>query len=336
MIKKIISLFITISLLFLLSSCDLISKQLETPEPKFIEGDGLVYWSPIEGADGYSVRFDYDEVGVDDGDGNKVVTMPTLAVFEENYISVASLGVGTHTIEVVAVSYGSFTFDSDWSIPLEFTINEDDKSVVNSFIGEKMSCNVTVHTAGYNLSGNFLPVKTKAVEYQGSGVIYQKDNHEYYLLTNYHVIYCESSIVEYTITDYYGRMYDAKYVGGLANYDLAVLKFSSPTDYSFVEFATLNPVGGSKVISLGQPKGQINAISLGKVLYYSTVNSGDVQIDFSALGHSAPVNSGSSGGALLDYTGKLVGVNFAIAKDGEMAFAIPIEKVIEFLDLIKE
>ena len=51
--------------------------------------------------------------------------------------------------------------------------------------------------------------------------------------------------------------------------------------------------------------------------------------------HTAPLEHGSSGGALLNYDLELVGVNYAIANiketESKYSLAIPIEKVSEFL-----
>ena len=52
--------------------------------------------------------------------------------------------------------------------------------------------------------------------------------------------------------------------------------------------------------------------------------------------HTAPLDHGSSGGALINYELKLVGINYAMGNsegaDMEFGLAIPLDKVIAFLE----
>ena len=58
-------------------------------------------------------------------------------------------------------------------------------------------------------------------------------------------------------------------------------------------------------------------------------------VKFEVYRHDAPINSGSSGGAILDYNYNIIGINYASSTDANgkflNAFAVPIEKVKEFL-----
>jgi S1-C subfamily serine protease len=132
------------------------------------------------------------------------------------------------------------------------------------------------------------------------------------------------------------------------NYDLAVLKFTieqTETSKSYIPLAlaTSNLSINDKVIALGQPKGQKNTITLGNINGFAnptiTVdpNVAMSNVEFSVYRHNAPIAGGSSGGALIDYNYKIVGINYASSADSSgnylYTFAIPIEKVKEFLTL---
>ncbi len=160
----------------------------------------------------------------------------------------------------------------------------------------------------------------------GSGVIISDDG---YILTNNHVVENASQVS----VDLYDRTsYDAEVVGTDPLTDLAVIKIDAedlPTAY----------LGDSDKLKVGQW-----VMAIGNPLAFtSTVTAGIV----SAFGRSlnlirdsygvenyiqtdAVINRGNSGGALVDLSGAVVGINSAIATDGMSStyigygFAIPI------------
>ena len=102
---------------------------------------------------------------------------------------------------------------------------------------------------------------------------------------------------------------------------------------------------GDSVVAIGQPIGIINAVTEGKVEKYITVSipteNGNINenvsnVKFNVIRHSAPLNSGSSGGVLLNKDYKICGINYAAAlveDDTEFVtgYAVPVKKVLEFL-----
>ena len=184
----------------------------------------------------------------------------------------------------------------------------------------------------------------------GSGVIYEAENkgteleplYEYKLLTNNHVVYHDKSQyakAEYVVQDCYGVKTDATLLCCDASYDLAVLTFTSSTLYPDLDFASLNPVEKTKVISIGYPLKQINAVTLGEVKEYSyvsvTASEQESNVKFKALKHTAPIAGGSSGGVVLTYDYKICGINFGAVEDEnknfKLACSIPVYKVKEYL-----
>ena len=179
---------------------------------------------------------------------------------------------------------------------------------------------------------------------QGSGVIFKKESGEdestYYLLTNNHVIYGNKN--GYLIYDCFGNEIKAYLVNQAydANYDLAVLKFNSPNEYTVLPISLEDEKIGSKIIAIGNPNGKFNSITMGKVQGYTKItlsgtSEDESNVSFDCLEHSAPINSGSSGGFLINYNFEICGINFACDRleDGVFvaSFAVQSTKILEFL-----
>lgn len=219
--------------------------------------------------------------------------------------------------------------------------------IVNLISTEAIKANVSV-TTKYITKGFGFEVTTGVSN--GSGVIVDYKDGEYYLLTNNHVVYSKEMSADSTgrkfyVTDYSGNEYQATLIEGsaLANYDLALLKFSSGEQYTVLDVASKNAERGELVVSLGQPQGQPNTITMGEVLNYGrvTITDSDVtecNVSFDTLHHDAYINNGSSGGALVDSSLQLIGVNYAgtAHEQGKPSnsYAIPAEKILEYFDEI--
>jgi S1-C subfamily serine protease len=152
--------------------------------------------------------------------------------------------------------------------------------------------------------------------------------------------------------DYQDKTYDAKlYTNSKKlgdaispDYDLAVLYFTADISTSNVcalPLGATNPKTGDDVISVTAPNGQQNAISFGKVKDYVNVTLSEKDetssnVTFPVIYHDGYINNGSSGGALFDSSLYVVGVNYAganaNAKSNYKSYAVPIEKVKEFLN----
>ena len=141
----------------------------------------------------------------------------------------------------------------------------------------------------------------------GSGVIVNADKG--YIVTNYHVINGAEKI---RVKLHDGREYDAELVGGDQMSDVALLKLEKAKNLTEIKIADSDALRvGDFAVAIGNPFG------LGQ-----TVTSGIV----SALGRSglnienfenfiqtdAAINSGNSGGALVNLKGELIGINTAI------------------------
>ena len=155
----------------------------------------------------------------------------------------------------------------------------------------------------------------------GSGVIVSADG---YLLTNHHVIEGADDI-QVVLAD--GRRLKARIRGTDPDSDLAVLK----TDGENLPAITLGSVDtvhvGDVVLAIGNPFGFGNTVTMGIVSALGRSHLGVNRFeDF--IQTDAAINPGSSGGALVDTAGNLIGVNSTIYSQSGgslgIGFAIPI------------
>ncbi len=181
---------------------------------------------------------------------------------------------------------------------------------------------VNVFQEGSDGAGTLLPTGS------GSGVVMSTDG---YIITNNHVVE-DSTDFQVTFED--GRRYTAELVGTDALTDLAVLKISAD-DLVPIEFGSSDALSvGDPAIAVGNPLGQEGgaSVSVGIISAFErTVEFGDSSRLFGMLQTDAAINSGSSGGALVDAEGKLIGITSAIgvsqAGPEGIGYAIPVELV---------
>ncbi|USD41609.1 DegQ family serine endoprotease [Vibrio sp. SCSIO 43135] len=169
----------------------------------------------------------------------------------------------------------------------------------------------------------------------GSGVII--DAKKGHIVTNYHVINGAEKI---RVKLHDGREYDAELIGGDQLSDIALLKLETAKNLTQISVADSDKLRvGDFTVAIGNPFG------LGQ-----TVTSGIV----SALGRSglnlenfenfiqtdAAINSGNSGGALVNLNGELIGINTAILGPNGgnvgIGFAIPSNMMKNLTEQIKE
>ncbi len=172
----------------------------------------------------------------------------------------------------------------------------------------------------------------------GSGSVIDKQGH---ILTNNHVIE-DAKAIQVTLPS--GKSYTAKLVGADAAQDVAVLKIDAPANelYPIPIGKSDNLRVGQRVYTLGNPFGLEGTLTTGIISNLnrtlpSRVEGREMK---SIIQTDAAMNPGNSGGPLLDTSGRLIGMNVAIAtKTGQSAglgFAIPINRIRQIVpELIK-
>lgn len=181
----------------------------------------------------------------------------------------------------------------------------------------------TSSTAGYNFFNQ--PVKTASA---GSGFVLSKDG---YILTNYHVVKNAETV---TVTTYSGDEYNASYIGGEEDYDIAVIKVEAEDlqPVTLGDSAALNV--GDHVLAIGNPLGELTFSMSGGMV--SCVDRA-INVDgtpFNMIQTDTSINPGNSGGPLFNQYGEVVGivsVKYSQTSNGTtvegLGFAIPMNDV---------
>ena len=159
---------------------------------------------------------------------------------------------------------------------------------------------------------------------QASGIVYSEDG---YIVTNDH-IYSEISNPKFKIHTHDGKEYDAKYIAGDLVSDLAVLKLTSgnlkPATFGNSDELYV----GQKVIAIGRPNDATDASSLTSGIISATSRRVSNTSNYSSrlIQTDTPINPGSSGGALVNMYGQVIGVTaskLASVEHEGIGYAIP-------------
>ena len=197
------------------------------------------------------------------------------------------------------------------------------KKILPSIVGIKVE---------YPVNSIFLTQQTTASA-EGSGIILSEDG---YILTNNHVVNSGSSSTTYSLGEasrvivylYNDETeYEAKVVGTDTETDLAVIKIEK-TGLTAAELGDSDRVlVGEYSMAAGNPLGMQSTVTVGAI---SAVNREVTDSDgktFTLIQTDAAINSGNSGGALVNSKGQVIGINTlkvsATGVEG-MGFAIPI------------
>jgi putative serine protease PepD len=174
----------------------------------------------------------------------------------------------------------------------------------------------------------------------GSGFVLDRSGH---FITNNHVV--ADAVAHHgpiEIVDQNGDKYAATVVGRSPTYDLAVLYVKGAPALPPASLGTAQVLHvGDQVVAFGSPLGLSSTVTSGIVSALNrpvtTSDTGSDSSYINAVQTDAAINPGNSGGPLVDLSGRVVGVNSAIATTGSsgsgesgsigVGFAIPIDQV---------
>jgi S1-C subfamily serine protease len=168
----------------------------------------------------------------------------------------------------------------------------------------------------------------------GSAIVHDQDGH---LLTNAHVVEGATSV----IVVLGGELRQAAEVIGIdTTTDLAVLHIPDGANLTPVTMRTDAPADvGEQAIALGSPLGLAGAptVSTGIVSgHRSRIETTDGRVLYGLIQTDAAIAAGSSGGALFDVEGRLLGITTAVVTSdgttGGLSFAIPADQVVRAVD----
>ena len=166
----------------------------------------------------------------------------------------------------------------------------------------------------------------------GSGVIISPDG---YIITSFHIFeLTDSDIVnqdppDITITLFNGQTMEARMVSLDQENDLALLKVDA-TDLAYMSPAEQNTLdAGDIVLAIGNPRNIGQSVTQG--IISALLRSQDSYV----IQTDAAINPGSSGGALVDVDGRLVGINSTIVSESGgsegISFAVPAQKAFNLM-----
>lgn len=140
----------------------------------------------------------------------------------------------------------------------------------------------------------------------GAGIVVEKINNTYYILTNKHVI-GEAEKIYVKIHD--GTVFSAEVEGMDERKDLAVVSFTTDINIPVIKWGDSDKLRvGEWVMAVGNPYGYNSTVTAGIISGLGRKNSTGGNIsDF--IQTDASINHGNSGGALVNLRGELIGIN---------------------------
>ncbi len=238
----------------------------------------------------------------------------------------------------VGALYAAGTFDDEAAVPATTVTTQAGGSTVTPVTGvdaaavaRKVVPSIVTVQIGFDGGSGF------ELYGSGSGVVLSDDG---YIVTNHHVIE-DSDLARVVFQD--GRTYSAEVVGSDARTDLAVLSIGAEGLTPIEIGATDTMAIGEVAIAVGNPLGLPGGASLtmGVLSAFEREVVTGTGLDpndrlFGMLQTDAPIQQGSSGGALVDGNGRLIGITTAIGVSSAGAegigFAIPVELVSRVTD----
>ena len=260
-----------------------------------------------------------------------------------NVPSVKSKVFGTASTNEQTTSVTSSTGNINTNLISLSNVNDTGVSVAAKVLPSVVGIKVT-----YSVNSIFSQNKSTATA-EGSGVIISSDG---YILTNNHVVNSSSSssnsssfyelgaATKITVTLYNDKTeYEAKIVGTDSKTDLAVIKIDK-TDLTAATLGDSSKVQvGEWCMAIGNPLGMQSTVTTGTISALNREITDDDGKTYNVIQTDAAINSGNSGGALVNSKGEVIGIN-SIKASGTgiegMGFAIPINSTKSiYSDLIK-
>lgn len=208
---------------------------------------------------------------------------------------------------------------------------------VNSNITKAVENNRSTVVGVINLSQNKNELNGQETQQgYGSGIVIRKTGQKAYVVTNNHVIAGGSKIQVKLSDGKKTHVVDAKVLGSDETTDLAVLEIDGTHVKKVATIGNSNTLqSGETTIAIGNPLGLDSTVTVGVVsspkrtIQVSESNSMEV------IQTDAAINSGNSGGSLINVAGHVIGINsLKIAENGVegLSFAIPIQQALPIIE----
>lgn len=221
-------------------------------------------------------------------------------------------------------------------------INPNDSISTGEAVAKKVLPSVVgISTTEQQNVSTFFGQMTQQVKGVGTGIIVDAKG---YILTNSHVVN-DGKTQTLTVQLYDGREVPGTVLWNDSIMDLAIVKVSAPNLQPAELGNSEDMQVGSYAAAIGNPMGLEYARSMSQGIISGlnrnvTIQGTDGRQDSTMEGliqTDASINSGNSGGPLLNDKGQVIGINTAKADSSEgMGFAIPINTAKPIVDEIKE
>lgn len=219
-------------------------------------------------------------------------------------------------------------------------LDEDEEEVISDSSGlllsyfdnevSKIIENITPSVVNVSVTFQVQDIFGQVYEQEGigSGVIYSEDG---YIITNNHVAADANKI---SVTLYDGSEYPATLIGADGNTDVAIIKIEAD-NLKAAKFSSIDNVKvGDIVIAVGSPFGLQQTVTLGVI----SAKGRGIKVSQETLPlvnliqTDAAINSGNSGGPLVNSKGRVIGINTLIVSpsgtSAGIGFAIPADTVV--------
>jgi len=222
-------------------------------------------------------------------------------------------------------------------------IVESEGTLINTIASDVspsvVSVNVTSTEITQDFFGNGQEFQSRSA---GTGVILSADG---VIITNRHVVPNSSDSVSVVLAD--GTEVDVEVVGrtnASDPLDIAFLKISDAAQYNLVP-ANLGDSEavqiGDSVVAIGNALGQFqNTVTSGIISGFGrdieASDGGGVETLQNLFQTDAAINSGNSGGPLVNSASEVIGINVATASAENISFAIPINDVKTLIEIVLE
>ncbi len=239
--------------------------------------------------------------------------------------------------------YGGKQSIDNASVTVQREIVEGEGDLINTIATDVNPSVVSVNVTGTSVGTDFFGF-SREFESQsaGTGFIISEDG---LVLTNRHVIPRGTTEVTVTLSD--GTELPAEVVGRTNESDPLDIGFLKITDTQGVELkpATIGNSDdvevGDRVVAIGNALGQFqNTVTSGIISGFGrdieAFDGGGVETLQNLFQTDAAINSGNSGGPLVNAASEVIGVNVATATAENISFAIPINDVKQLIDVVLE
>ncbi len=255
---------------------------------------------------------------------------------------VVGLAFGVPNIRKSLVTYNPTTVsnsnnDSSNTGVVDF-VSLNNYSDTAVFAASKVLPSIVGIKVEYTVTSNFMQGMSQLSQAEGSGIIISNDG---YILTNNHIINSSDSSVYYEVseaTKVYVYLYndetpyEATIIGTDEETDLAVIKIDKK-DLTSAELGDSNSIKiGEFAMAIGNPLGMESSVTSGIISAINRTVTSEDGNSYTLIQTDAAINSGNSGGALVNAEGKVIGINtLKLSGDGieGMGFAIPINDTVD-------